>query len=580
MPKQWKLAPRAPQQLHEEFPELPALAVQLLFNLGITEPAIAEAFLSPQYDQLHSPFLFRDMQQAVERIWLAIQLGEKILVYSDYDADAVTANAVLQQTFRYLGVPVQSYIPDRFSEGYGLNLEAFAKIKAAGASVVITVDCGTNSVEAAEFCRNNGIDLIITDHHEITGALPASFALINPKNSADEYPDNQITGVGVAYKLAKAILLNKKKVMAQKNIPADKYIDWDKWLLDLTAIGTVADCHSLLGENRILVSLGLKVLAKTRWLGLRELMRAAGVDSRPVELDTYTLGFMIAPRINAAGRLEHADIALALLMAGDYAQAVTLAQQLEVINKRRQDLTLRVVSEARDQAELMLDRKVLMVSDAAWPRGLVGLVAGRLADQYRRPVVVFEQGEIESTGSARSVGEFDLVACLKSAEHLLVRYGGHKQAAGLTLRSEHLTLFYEHILRYAEDVPEPVSGEAVINLAAELAESDLFLPTADLITKFEPFGVDNPRPRFLVRRATIVSKRAVGSNQKHLQMQVLVRDQLVDTIGFNLAYLVEQLEGYKMVDMAVEVIVDTWNGNRKFKLRVIDIKQYEQSFSY
>ncbi len=575
MPKQWNLAPRAPQQVYEEFPELPALAVQLLFNLGITHPAAAQSFLSPQYDQLHSPFLFRDMQKAVERIWQAIDRGEKILIYSDYDADAVTANAVLQQTFRYLDVAVDSYIPDRFSEGYGLNLEAFEKIKSAGVNLVITVDCGTNSADVAEFCRQNGIDLIITDHHEITGALPNSFALINPKNPADAYPDTQITGVGVAYKLAKAVLSNKEKVVARKNIAPDQYVDWDKWLLDLVAIGTVADCHSLLGENRILVSLGLKVLAKTRWLGLKELMRAAGVDVRPAPLDTYTLGFMIAPRVNAAGRLEHADSALALLLAQDYAQAVNLAQELETINKRRQDLTLRVVSEARDQAQQQLDRKVLMVSDAAWPRGLVGLVAGKLAEQYRRPVVVLEQGEVECTGSARSVGEFNLVECLKSVEHLLVRYGGHKQAAGLTLRTEHLTIFYQHILRYAETASALSDAEDVINLAAQLQEADLILPTADLVAKFEPFGVDNLRPRFLVRRAAVAGMRAVGSNQKHLQMQLMVGNQLVDAIGFNLAYLMEQLDGYKMIDLAAEVMADIWNGSRKFKLRVIDIKPHE-----
>ncbi len=303
-----------------------SIVVQLLYNRGINDPDRAEWFLNPDYHNLYDPFLFAEMQTAVDRTWQAIQNQEKILVYGDYDADAVTANAVLQQTFRYLGVDAQSYIPDRFTEGYGLNIEAFQKIKEMGVQLVITVDCGTNSVDVAEYCSQNGIDLIITDHHEITGATPQAFALVNPKNPAEQYPDDQITGVGVAYKFAKALLAQRENVIAQKQIPEDEYQpEWDKWLLDLVAIGTVADCHSLLGENRILVKFGLKVLQKTKWMGLKQLIENAGIDVHTTPPDSKTLGFTVAPRINAAGRLEHADIALQLLITNDFADAITFA---------------------------------------------------------------------------------------------------------------------------------------------------------------------------------------------------------------------------------------------------------------
>ncbi len=578
MNKQWQVKSEVPVELVNQFPEIPPLLLQLLYNRGLVTEKDISKFLNPKYEELHSPFLFKDMQKATERIWQAIEQNEKILVYSDYDADAVTANAVLQQTFRYLGVAVESYVPDRFTEGYGLNLEAFRKISAEGVKVVITVDCGTNSLDAAEFCKTEGIDLIITDHHEITGAIPQAYALINPKNLYDKYPDNQITGVGVAYKLAKAILSDKLKVIAQIEslVPSTSsghsstYVDeWDKWLLDLVAIGTVADCHSLLGENRILVHYGLKVLAKTKWLGLRQLLETAGLDFN--NLDTYSLGFIIAPRINAAGRLEHANVALHLLLAEDFAQAVVLSGQLEQINKRRKDLTGRIVSEAKAQAELILDRKILMVSGSDWPKGVVGIVAGRLAEAYRRPVVVLERGENESTGSARSVGSFNLVECFRSSEHLLVKYGGHKQAAGLTLRSENLDLFYTEILKFA-DTNLIQSTENFLELEAELSEEDLSLETVKLVEKLAPFGADNPQPKFLIKNAKIMSYRKVGTSGQHVQVKIAVGEKIVDGIGFNLAYAEPLFSANKNFDLAVEPMADSWNGAEKLKLKIIDIK--------
>lgn len=573
MAKAWQLKPAVTQEILEQFPELRSTVVQLLYNRGITDPDRVDWFLHPDYHNLYDPFLFAQMRPAVERIWSAMHRREKILVFGDYDADAVTANAVLQHTFRYLGVEAQSYIPDRFTEGYGLNLEAFEQIKAQGVKVVITVDCGTNSVDVAEFCRNNGIDLIITDHHEITGAIPGAYALINPKNPQEQYPDTQITGVGVAYKLAKALLSQREEVVKIKQIPEEEYQpEWDKWLLDLVAIGTVADCHSLLGENRIFVTFGLKVLQKTKWLGLRQLIENAGLDFTTAAPDAKTLGFTIAPRINAAGRLEHADIALQLLVTPDFAEAITLANRLEEINRRRQDLTARIVSEAKEQAELIADRKILLLYSDAWPKGLVGIVAGKIADLYGKPTIVLEKGETESTGSARTSGDFDLVDCLKSVADKLLKFGGHKQAAGLTVATPVLDDFYRGILDYAERHWPTEVPAVTLELETVLDSTDLSIDAHGEIAKLEPFGVGNPKPIFMLSGVNLVSYKLVGTEQRHLQLKVLCGPVLLDCIGFNLAYLSAKFTENQNLDLAGELMVDSWNGSKKLKLRLIDLK--------
>lgn len=572
MQKEWQIKPLVPKAILEQFPELRSLVVQLLYNRGIESLDQVEWFLGPDYHNLYSPFLFTDMQKAVDRIWAAIEAGEKILVYADYDADAVTANSVLQHTFRYLNVEVASYIPDRFTEGYGLNLDAFEKIKESGAKLVITVDCGTNSVDVAEFCSANGIDLIITDHHEITGEIPKSFALVNPKNPEEVYPDTQITGVGVAYKLAKALLSDAEKVIAQKKIePEDYQPEWDKWLLDLVAIGTVADCHSLMGENRILVKFGLKVLKKTKWLGLRQLVENAGIDIVKDNIDSQTIGFTIAPRINAAGRLEHADVALGLLTSTDFAEAITLANRLEEINRKRRDLTNRIVSEAKEQAELISDRKVLLLHSDGWAKGLVGIVAGRIADIYHKPAIVLSRGEEESTGSARiGASNFDIVQCLKAVSQHLVKFGGHKQAAGLSVKTSELPALYEAILKYVEDNPTEEQKPTIV-IDAELTEQDLNLSAYEDVLALEPYGAGNTRPIFALPSVRVASFKAVGDLQQHLQLKVVIGEVVLDCIGFNLGYLLPRLDFGNRVSLAGELMVDTWQGTKKLKMRVLDI---------
>jgi single-stranded-DNA-specific exonuclease len=573
MAKQWKIKDPVPSAVLDQFPELSGLQTQLLYNLGLSDPNRVDWFLNPDYHNLYDPFLFTEMEVAVQRTWEAIKKGEKILVYGDYDADAVTACSILIQTFRYLNIEVETYIPDRFSEGYGLNLEAFQKIKDSGVKVVITVDCGTNSVAEAKFCQENGIDLIITDHHEITGDIPKAFALVNPKNPQEVYPDKQITGAGVAYKFAKALLSDHDNVIEARGITKEEHIpEWDKWLLDLTAIGTVADCHSLLGENRILVNFGLKVLQKSKWLGLRLLVENCGLDFAKKHPDTVTIGFTIAPRINAAGRLEHADIALKLLTTKDYAEGIDLANRIEEINRRRQDITSRMTSEAKEKALQISDRKVLVLRDAAWAKGVVGIVAGRLTDHYGKPVIIMEQGETSSTGSARSIKGFDIVAALNHCSEYILKYGGHKEAAGLTVSNDKFDEFYFNLLKFAENNWPEKQEEQILELDAKLSEEDLSMDRYDEVALLEPFGMGNPKPKFLVEDAKLISFRLVGQAQTHLQMQVLVGETLLECIGFSMGYFAAKLEVGRMINLAGELIADSWNGTKKLKMRIIDIQ--------
>ncbi len=581
MSKIWKLKPKAPTGSLGRLPDDSAdgLLVQLLYNRGLEQEAAAE-FLAAAYQGLHDPFLFADMRAAVERLWGAIERGEKICVYGDYDADAVTANAVLQQTFRYLGAAAEYYIPDRFTEGYGVNLEALAKIKAGGCRLIVTVDCGTNSTDAAAYCRAEGLDFIITDHHEIIGDKPAVLALINPKNPDDGYPYREITGVGVAFKLACALLADEERVRARlKNLPAgaDRFVaGYEKWLLDLVAIGTVADCHSLIGENRILVKYGLKVLAKTRWLGLRALLASAGVwDKAAAGFDTYTLGFIVAPRLNAAGRLEHAGIALALLLETDPARAREQAEALEQINRRRQALTQQVLSEAREQALRYAERRVLVLAGEDWPKGVVGLVAGRLTEEFAKPVIVLEKTAELCTGSARTFGEFDMIEALKAAAPHLSRFGGHKQAAGLTLETARLEPFYESVLAFAETHAAAGSGERVLELEAELLAADLGLETYGLVSRLEPFGVDNSKPRFLISGMQVEALRQVGASSQHTQLRLQKDGRHLAAIAFNSGFLQQHLQFGSRVDVACELLEDGYNGRRELKLRVIDVRPAE-----
>ena len=560
--KEWKI--KEIDDSLANLPEYPGFILKLLSMRAIRTEEEINDFLNPDYGKLHDPFLFQDMQKSVERIRAAIDKSERICIYADYDADAITAAVVIFLALQKLGVEADCYIPDRFTEGYGMNLDAINKIKDKGVGLIITVDCGTNAVEEAKHCKDLGIDLIITDHHEVTGELPQAYALINPKNPQDLYPYPYLTGVGVAYKLVQA-LFSGITYHVTRNIPEG----WEKWLLDLVAIGTVADCQSLTMENRILVSFGLKVLSKTRRTGLRALLTLAAVNLDKV--DAYTLGFIIAPRINAAGRIKHADLAFQLLVSNNQTEAEKLAIELNSLNSHRQGLTEQILSEAKEQVEIISDKKILLASGSNWPKGVVGLVAGKLAEEYCRPVLIMERGEVYATGSARSVANFNMVEALGFSKDLLSKYGGHNQAAGFTLPTNNIGALYQKLLEYAESI-NFTNGQPILEADAVMEGSELTWENFDYLKKFGPFGVGNPKPKFVGYGLTLTDFRLVGSKNQHLKLIVGFGGHVLEAMAFGKSFLQTQLKKGQVLDMVFELDANEWNGNKKLQLKIVDLK--------
>lgn len=562
MKKKWVLKPFNLETM-PIMPEYPEIIRRLLAIRGFSSEDKVSEFLNPDYSKLLDPFLFKDMQRAVERIWQAVEKNEKIYIYSDYDADAITACSVLCLALKKMGGMVDAYIPDRFTEGYGVNQDAIRKIKEAGASVVITVDCGTNSVEEAKLAQELGMDFVITDHHEITGELPKSFALINPKNSQDNFPFPFITGVGVAFKLVQGLLSANRGFGRGLDIPEG----WEKWLLDLVCIGTVADCQNLESENRILVKFGLKVMEKTRWPGLRALIDIIQID--PSKLSTYTVGFMLAPRINAAGRIKHADVAFRLLVSENILEAQNYAIELNQLNAHRQTLTEQILSEARAQIELVADKKVLLAAGKDWPKGVVGLVAGRISEEYGRPVLIMEKGEEFATGSARSIPQFDIVKALGYAKDLLQKYGGHTQAAGFTLPVNNIGSLYAKLLEFA-DTLDNESILPTLEVDAEMTSKDLNWELYEHIQKFEPFGFGNTKPKFWGKNFKLIDFKLVGANSQHLKMRVMWGEHALSAIAFNKGFLATKFTADPF-DMIFELESNEWNGNKELQLKVVDV---------
>lgn len=536
------------------------LLTSLLSNRGLENPKEIASFLNSRFEESLDPSLLKDMEQALERIKEAFEAHEKIVIFADYDADAVTAAAVLMRFLRHIGhQKVDYYIPDRFTEGYGINSEAVRTLAQRGTNLIITVDCGINAFEAITVARELGVDVIVTDHHEPLGVIPPALAVVNPHRLDDAYPFKDLTGVGVAFKLVQALV---KKFGIKRG--------WEKWLLDLVAIGTVADCQSLLGENRIFVKWGILVLQKTKWPGLKTLLETAGIWGE--SLDTYKIGFVIAPRINAAGRIEHAGLALELLLTDDEEQAADLTRKLEDLNRHRQELTAQILSEAREQLAASLDKKILLAVGKNWPKGIVGLVAGKLTEEFYRPVLVLEKGERESTGSARSIGNFNIVQAISKSSSLLVKYGGHAMAAGFTILSEHIESFHNNLLEHAEKVLRDDDLSPQLYYEAEISLPDVTEGLLATLKKFAPFGLGNPKPRFRINNLGAKFISTAGTDGKHLRMTVEANGQSFGCIGFNLGFWADKLAGREQkIDIICEPQHNEWNGQRKIQLKIIDL---------
>ncbi|MDH7600789.1 MAG: single-stranded-DNA-specific exonuclease RecJ [Armatimonadota bacterium] len=529
---------------------IPAVVARLLVNRGITTVAEAYTFLNPSLDHLHDPFLLPDLDAAVDRLVRAVRSREKICVHGDYDVDGVTATALLVRVLRALNADVEYHIPNRLCDGYGLKPEAIIEIARRGSRVVVTCDCGITAWEAAEAARYNNIDLVITDHHEPGDRLPKATAVINPKRRDAAYPFPELAGVGVAFKLAQGLV---------------RALDYDEDLFtqrftDLAALGTVSDVVPLLGENRSIVKHGLEVLPDTKKVGLRTMIKCAGLENKP--LTAHYLAFILGPRINAAGRMHDASTALKLLLTREEEEAEDLVQRIEGYNNQRRAEQERVFNEAVRQAEIKSNagKSVLVVSGAGWNRGVIGIVAARICELFNRPTIVISRDERRGigSGSARSIPEFNLIQALHSCSDLLIKYGGHALAAGITLHLSDIDQFEDRVNAAALEVLRVEELVPRIDIEAEVSPTELTVDLARTIESMEPFGNANPEPLLLTNRLKIADLRRVGDGS-HIKLQLYgLGGPPLDCIGFGLGDLAAELAVGDLVDVCYSIRVDDY----------------------
>ncbi len=552
--------PELANQLHDH----PIIAT-LLYQRGIDTVAAAQAFLHDAYPSgLHDPMLMRGMPEAAARIAHAIAEGELMAVYGDFDTDGVTAVTLLTQALSAMGGRILPYIPHRTREGYGLNDTAIEHLVADGVRLLITVDCGVSNVAEVERANELGLDVIVTDHHHPPAILPPALAVVNPKQSGCPYPYKQLVGVGIAFKLVQALF---KMGFRLGNLRG-------RDLLDVVALGTVTDMGPLNGENRVLVKIGIDSINTTRRPGLKALIDAAGLHQGAI--DSTAIGFMLGPRINAAGRLDDAVRAYELLLAEDLAAAETLANELNRTNRERQELTRQVQAAAREQAEAAgkHQQRIVVIDGEDYPAGVVGLVAGKLVEQWGRPVLLIERGERESRGSARSVAGFSIIEALTTCEDLFIRFGGHSMAAGFTIANERIPELEQrlHELADARLTDEMLIPSITIDAEIDLSAVDWTLHAA--LTQLEPFGQANPSPMLMSRRVQVQGAWARGSDGQHLKLLLNREGQApIDAIAFRLGHLAEPLRRHPWIDLAYTIEVNEWNDQRKIQLNVRDFRR-------
>lgn len=567
MRPEWIIAPPAPDAYRAALTDLHPLTVQTLYARGFTQPDAARAFVQGRFDPV-DPFVMRGMRAAVDRIARAIRSGERIAIYGDYDCDGVTACALLKRTLDSLGAPARVYIPNRFDEGYGLNADALDTLKAEGVGLVVTVDCGARAAREAAHAAAIGLDLIITDHHELDGrAIPEALALVNPRHPECAYPFKSLAGVGVAFRLAQCLL---------RTMRAPGQIS-ERALLDLVALGTVADVVSMTGENRLLVSAGLAVINSAPRAGLEALMRAAGVARGGV--DAGKIGFTLAPRLNAAGRLESALAAYELLTCDDPSRATEVAAQLNAQNEQRQSVTADVARDAETRA-MATDTTAPLLFAAAegYNAGVIGLAAARLVEKHYRPAVVVAIHNGEARGSCRSVKDFHITQALDACAGLLTRHGGHAAAAGFTLPAERLDDLRASLIAIAREAQPADGWRRHIRVEAETDLSQLNRKALTELARLEPFGIDNPRPVFVARQAEVVSARRVGKaaaegGQPHLQVRLKDSRRAVwDAVAWRAGERHAELRSGECIDLAFHLDENEWNGERKLQLVLQDFR--------
>jgi single-stranded-DNA-specific exonuclease len=542
----------------------PAVA-RLLAIRGIDDPETAQRFLYPSLDHLHDPFMLADMAPAVDRVRAALARKERIAIHGDYDVDGVTSTVILRRALELFGADVIHFLPDRMRDGYGLQAATFDRLQAEGVKLVISVDCGIRGLEAARRARELNIDLIVTDHHEPDTTLPAATAVINPKRHDCAYPDKNLAGVGVALKVVQALC---------------RKLERDRWLpafVKVAAIGTLADVVPLVGENRVIAKLGLELLSRgPHKVGLRALLEVAGLTGKPI--DSGDVAFLIAPRVNAAGRMANPDMAARLLLAADEtmaAEAMELARQLEGENARRQQEEAGILGCARKIIETdpaIGARSILVVAGESWHRGVIGIVASKLVDAFHRPAIVLSIERNLVHGSCRSIRGFNMLAALEHCAARLDRFGGHRQAAGLTMQASEIAAFRGMVADYADARLEPDDLKPRLSIDAGLGFRDITTDFAGQMTLLAPFGSGNPRPLFEARGVEVVDgPRRV--KDRHLKMALKQNGRIFRAI----AWRAVEREGFitahrRSLDLAYSLEHNRYQGEEFLELTVSDVR--------
>jgi single-stranded-DNA-specific exonuclease len=547
---------------------VPPAVARLLSQRGLNDPELASRFLNPSLDHLHDPMRLADMRVAVDRIMAAVGRKERVAVHGDYDVDGITSTVILRRAFELLGVEVVHFLPHRMKDGYGIQPAAIERLHAEGVSLIVSVDCGIRGIEAAHRARELGVDLIVTDHHEPGAELPPALAVINPKRGDCSYPDKHLAGVGVALKLVQALCRETDRLR------------WLPGFIKIAAIGTLADVVPLVGENRVIAKLGLDLLSRgPHKVGLRALLDIAGLTGKAV--DSYHVSFMLAPRVNAAGRMSTPDVAARLLLENDEAmadQARTLALQLDTENIRRQEEEAAVLAAAHKivQADPEIGaRSVLVVAGDEWHRGVIGIVASKLVDTFHRPAIVLSIDNEIAHGSCRSIPAFDMLGALERCSHVLARFGGHRQAAGLTIETARIKQLRAEVNEVADRQLGPEDLVPRLRIDADLAFRRITGEVVAGLTQLAPFGTANPRPVFVARRVEIVDgPRAL--KDRHLKMALKQDGRVFRAMAWRASDRQDYLTEHKSaVDVAFSLEQNRYNGETTVELTLADARKSE-----
>ncbi len=539
---------------------------RLLALRGILTEEARMQFLEPDYDRdLHDPFLFSSMERVMERFRKARDTGERVGLFGDFDADGITSTVLMREALIKLGIPVTVHIPDKHSEGHGLSGVAIDIFTTAGVTLIVTVDCGISDHETIAEAKRRGMETIVVDHHHVPEVLPDAYAFVNPRLPGETYPFKELCGAGISFKVLQAVY--------QTFFPDER--EQLKWFLDVAAVGTVADVMPLVGENRTIVTYGLVVLSKSKRHGFREMVTRGripvGAGKAPVARD---ISFQIAPRINAASRMAHARVAYDLLVEEDADRAHEMAGTLESHNTDRQKVSADITKSVRAVALTNADRRFVFAAHEDFHFGVVGLVAGRIANEFRKPTIVLTKGESVSRGSLRSIPELNIIEMIEACGDLLERFGGHAQAAGLTVKNENLAALEERLERLTTERLSGAMLEPETLVDMKLPFPLLTLDFARRVKRLAPFGQGNPEPIFLLERVRVAETRSVGSDGKHIKLALaLPGGKVLDAIGFSLADRIPDLVSNDDIDILFQLDENEWNGSVSLQLKLVDMRR-------